>query len=170
MTLRRRVRPSPSELAGRLAIFFDVDHTLIDDDGNLRPGARAALAELTSRGHQVHLWSGLGPRWEVVERHDLRTLIAGCHTKPLYQHEAMLEPLGIPVRPDFVVDDHPHLVAIFGGCVVRPYRNHDPDDREMSRVIGEVERIAVFRRAQAASKTRTGSAGRGVGPSGDLSR
>ena len=39
--------------------------------------------------------------------------------KALYQYERMLGPLGIPVRPDFVVDDHPHLVHAFGGCVVR---------------------------------------------------
>jgi hypothetical protein len=50
----------------------------------------------------------------------------------------MLDPLGI-MNPDFVVDDHPHLVDIFGGCVVGPYRRVDPGDREMWRVVSAVE-------------------------------
>lgn len=122
-------------------IYFDVDYTLIDGDGALRPGAREALAELREKGHRLFLWSGLGPRWETVERHELGAWIDDCFDKPLYRHHEMLEPLGIHRAPDFVVDDHPHLPHVFGGCVVRAYRDPDPHDQEMIRVVAEIDRF-----------------------------
>jgi hypothetical protein len=123
-------------------IFFDVDHTIIDGDNHLRPGVRGLFARLREDGHAVYLWSGIGARWEVVEANGLADLVAGCYDKPLYQYERMLAPLGIPVRPDFVVDDHPHLVYAFGGCMVSRYLRADPDDVEMERVYGEVAKVA----------------------------
>jgi hypothetical protein len=47
-----------------------------------------------------------------------------------------------------VVDDHPHLVHAFGGCVVVPCRSAEAADTEMERVLAEVER-ALARRRQA---------------------
>jgi hypothetical protein len=130
-------------------IFFDVDHTIIAyDDHVLRPGVRELFERLRADGHTIYLWSGIGARWEIVRAHRLEDLVAGCFDKPLYQHEAMLAPLGITMRPDFVVDDHPHLVAVFGGCVVSAYRSADPNDREMARVYREVERALTWRRRQ----------------------
>lgn len=119
-------------------IYFDVDFTLIDADDGLRPGAREALAALDGDGHRLFLWSGLGPRWEIVERHRLGEWIEDCFDKPLYRHREMLAPMGITAEPDFAVDDHPHLPHIFGGCVVSAYRRPDPRDREMARVVAEV--------------------------------
>jgi hypothetical protein len=128
-------------------IFFDVDHTIVAyDDHVLRPGVRELFTRLRADGHAVFLWSGIGARWEIVRAHGLEDLVAGCFDKPLYHHEAMLAPLGITVRPDFVVDDHPHLVAVFGGCVVTPYRSPDQHDREMTRVYEEIERAVGWRR------------------------
>lgn len=127
---------------GRMNIFFDVDHTIIDSDNRLRPGVRELFETLHAAGHALYLWSGIGARWEVVEAYDLGGLIAGCFDKPLYQYEAMLAPLGIPVRPDFVVDDHPHLVHAFGGCVVQRYLVSNPDDREMARAGRAIVRAA----------------------------
>ena len=124
-------------------IFFDVDHTIIDSDNRLRPGVRALFERLCAHGHTLYLWSGIGARWEIVRDNGLEELVAGCYDKPLYQYERMLAPLGIPVRPDFVVDDHPHLVHAFGGCVVRSYLKPDPADREMERVAAEIERAAA---------------------------
>jgi phosphoglycolate phosphatase-like HAD superfamily hydrolase len=132
----------------RLSIFFDVDHTLIDSGNELRPGVRRLLERLNADGHAVYLWSGVGRRWEVVTAHALDGLVDGCFEKPLYHYEAMLGPLGIPVRPDFVVDDHPHLVHAFGGCVVRRYLAADTADGEMDRVYAEVQRTITFRRRQ----------------------
>lgn len=126
-------------------VFFDVDHTIIDSDNRLRPGVREAFARLRASGHTVYLWSGIGVRWEIVRQHALEELVAGCFEKPLYQYEAMLAPLGIDVRPDYVVDDHPHLVHAFGGCVVSPYRRANPADAEMLRVCRAIEVEAARR-------------------------
>lgn len=120
-------------------IFFDVDHTIIDSDNGLRPGVRELFERLRKDGHAIYLWSGIGQRWEVVERHGLADVVAGCFDKPLYHYEAMLEPLGINVRPDYVVDDHPHLVHFFGGCLVNRYLLPNPQDVEMTRVLTEIE-------------------------------
>jgi hypothetical protein len=46
--------------------------------------------------------------------------------------------LGIPVRPDFCVDDQDHAVAIFGGVIVSRYERPDPADRELERVYAAV--------------------------------
>ena len=129
-------------------IFFDVDHTIIDSDNRLRPGVRELLKRLQADGHALYLWSGIGVRREIVEAYGLESLISGCYEKPLYHYEAMLKPLGIEARPEFVVDDHPHLVQAFGGCVVSRYLRADPNDREMERVYGEVQRAAAHRRRQ----------------------
>jgi hypothetical protein len=126
-------------------IFFDVDHTIIDSDNQLRPGVRELFERLVGDGHTVYLWSGIGKRTEIVDAHGLHELVAGCYDKPLYQYERMLGPLGIPARPDFVVDDHPHLVHAFGGCVVARYLTADPADREMERVYDEIARFAARR-------------------------
>ena len=127
-------------------IFFDVDHTIVDSDNALRPGVRELFTRLREDGHTVYLWSGFGRREEILTLHDLDGLVAGCFDKPLYHYEAMLEPLGIPVRPDFVVDDHPHLVHAFGGCVVNRYLSPNPADREMPRVYDAVQRAIALRR------------------------
>jgi hypothetical protein len=130
-------------------IFFDVDHTIIAyHDRVLRPGVRELFERLRADGHVIYLWSGIGARWEIVHAHGLEDFVAGCFDKPLYHHEAMLAPLGITVWPDFVIDDHPHLVAVFGGCVVSAYRSPDDNDQEMQRVYGEVERVVAWRRRQ----------------------
>jgi hypothetical protein len=129
-------------------IFFDVDHTIVDGDNRLRWGVRELFDGLRERGHSIYLWSGIGPRWEIVHAHGLEALVAGCFDKPLYHYETMLAPLGIPVRPDFVIDDHPHLVHAFGGCVVAPCRSAQEPDTEMERVFGEIERTLI-RRGQA---------------------
>jgi hypothetical protein len=129
-------------------IYFDVDHTIIDSDNRLRPGVRELFAWLRADGHAIFLWSGIGARWEIVKAHDLDALVDGCFEKPLYQYEAMLKPLGIAARPDFVVDDHPHLVHAFGGCVVARYLRSNPADREMERVYAQVQQALALRRRQ----------------------
>jgi hypothetical protein len=126
-------------------VFFDVDQTIVDSDNRLRPGVREAFSRLRAAGHMVYLWSGIGARWEIVEAHALHELVAGCYEKPLYHYEAMLAPLGIDVRPDYVVDDHPHLVHAFGGCVVTPYRRANAADVEMQRVCRAIEAEAARR-------------------------
>ena len=138
-------------------LFFDVDNTIVDVDGGLRPGVREAFDHLTAAGHRIYLWSGLGPRREVVKRHDLGAWVVDCYDKPLHQHERMLEPLGIEARPEFVVDDHPHLVHAFGGMVVTAYVEPDLEDAEMSRVVDRIDRLETGAGAPAAQSRRTNS-------------
>ena len=123
-------------------IFFDVDHTLIDSSNRLRPGVLDLFARLTQAGHALYLWSGIGARPEVVEQHGLGAYVRACYVKPLYQHRRMLAPLGIGVNPDFVVDDHPDLVAVFGGMVVQRFLVYDAADREMERVYAVIADVA----------------------------
>jgi len=123
-------------------IFFDVDYTLLAMDGSLRPGAREVLARLRAEGFRLYIWSGMGVRWHEVRQHRLDPLVLGVYEKPLYDYEASLPRLGIPVRPDLVVDDHPGIVQALGGIVVRPYFWPNPEDREMERVYRIILQVA----------------------------
>ena len=127
-------------------IFFDVDFTLIDNSNQLRPGVHELLRRLVEDGHRVFFWSGLGKRWEVVRAFGLEDYVSDCFDKPLFAYERMLGPLGITPRPDYVVDDHPHLVAHFGGCVVSRYMVADDSDRDLWRVYDEIARYTARRR------------------------
>ena len=64
-------------------IFFDVDYAIIGIDNSLRPGTREVFRRLIVDGHLIYIWSGLGPRWEVVERHKLEEFASGVFWKPL---------------------------------------------------------------------------------------
>lgn len=115
-------------------IFFDVDYTIVGMDGSLRPGTREVFQRLRERGHHIYIWSGFGVRRDVVRTHGLEPLVSGVFEKPLSDHERRLEELGIPVRPDFAVDDYPEVVSAFGGVWISPYYYRNDDDREMERV------------------------------------
>ena len=91
-------------------IFFDVDDTLIAFDGSLRPHVYEVFQKLLDDGHDIYIWSGVGLRWEIIERHKLRPYIQDCFVKPTANYRKGLEILGIPVHPDFCVDDHPELI------------------------------------------------------------
>lgn len=120
-------------------IFFDVDFTLISWDYRLRPHVHDVFRQLKEDGHAVYLWSGMGKRWEVVERFSLGALILDCFDKPLYNHVARLPELGVPITPDFVVDDHAEIVAVFGGAVIEPPRSPLDADREMLRIYEAIQ-------------------------------
>ena len=45
-----------------------------------------------------------------------------------------MEELGVPLMPDFVVDDFPEIVAAFGGVWVPPYFFKRSSDDQMERV------------------------------------
>ena len=115
-------------------IFFDVDQTILGLDSSLRPGAREVMQGLIDGGHRVYLWSGMGVRTEVVKRHKLGPLVSGLYPKPHYSHQEKLAEMGVPVTPDFVVDDDPEVVMAFGGLWVPPYHFSGTEDKEMERV------------------------------------
>ncbi len=120
-------------------IFFDVDYTLITWDYRLRPHTHDVLRRLQSEGHTVYLWSGMGKRWEVVERFALHDVIAGCFDKPLYNHVARLPELGVSVWPDYVIDDHAEPVEVFGGYHIPSPRTPLHEDDEMLRVYDHIQ-------------------------------
>jgi hypothetical protein len=113
-------------------IFFDVDETLIAYDGSLRPGTRSVFERLVSDGHHVYIWSGRGVRTGEVHRAGLGDLVSGIYQKPLNEFEAGVARIGIPVFPDFVIDDYPGIVEFFGGLCIRPYHGGAQSDNELS--------------------------------------
>lgn len=122
-------------------IFFDVDDTLITWDVKLRPHVSDVFSRLREDGHILYLWSGYGPRWEVVKRFDLHEHVIDCFWKPLYDHHARLEELGVPFIPDYVVDDHPDIITAFGGSVIKAASSTYFQDDEMWRVYEDICRF-----------------------------
>jgi hypothetical protein len=119
-------------------IFFDVDYTILGYDGSLRPGTRELIERLYEEGHQIYIWSGTGVRTDEVLRLELDHLVSGVYQKPLTDFDDGLGFFGIPVVPDFVVDDYPRIVKHFGGVFVTEYEHQGQiDDQEMTRVYAE---------------------------------
>ncbi len=131
-------------------IFFDVDSTIITWDVKLRPGVHEIFQQLRDDGHTIYLWSGMGPRWEVVERFNLNEHVAGCFSKPLYKHHERLAELGVPFVPDYVIDDHAEVVDAFVGTVIDPPKLPLEWDREMWRVYDTIQEFIAETPADAA--------------------
>ena len=117
-----------------MKIFFDVDYTILGLDDSLRPGTIETLQQLKDEGNEIYIWSGMGQRWEVVEKHNLTPLVSGVYEKPTHHFHERLEELGVPFEPDFVIDDYPEVVAAFGGVWVPPYFFKRNIDKEMERI------------------------------------
>ena len=122
-------------------IFFDVDSTILGDDGSLRPHTREVFEELIREGHDVYIWSGVGIRTAEVEAKGLSDLVSGIYKKPRTDFEGSLVRFGIPVMPHFVVDDYPQIVAYFGGHQIFPYYDVRYRDTEMLRIPPMVAQI-----------------------------
>jgi hypothetical protein len=136
-----------------LNVFFDVDDTLISWNVKLRPDVAEVFAQLNRDGHTVYLWSGYGPRWEVVRRFELHEHVRDCFSKPLHDHHERLVELGVPFVPDYVVDDHPDIIAAFGGTLVFPAGKPFVEDREMWRAYDEITAFAASRAAEQAASS-----------------
>ena len=117
-----------------MKIFFDVDYTILGLDDTLRPNTLETLEQLKQDKHEIYIWSGMGERWEVVEKHQLTPLVSGVYEKPTHHFHERLEELGVPFEPDFVIDDYPEVVAAFGGVWVPPYFFKRSFDQEMERI------------------------------------
>ncbi len=122
-----------------MRIFFDVDDTIITWDVRLRPGVVEVFEQLRAQGHEVYLWSGNGPRWEIVRRFDLHEHITDCYWKPLYRHHERLEELGVPFTPDYVIDDHQEVIDAFPGVRIAPPSYPIEKDRELWRVYDAIQ-------------------------------
>ena len=90
--------------------------------------------KLAADGHRIYIWSGVGVRTAEVRRHGLEEHVVAIFQKPLHDFEARLRVFDVNVTPEFVVDDYPEIVGVFGGAVVRPYYFPVADDDEMQRV------------------------------------
>ncbi|MBI4233244.1 MAG: HAD family hydrolase [Chloroflexi bacterium] len=113
-----------------MRIFFDVDLTLLYSVGNswaLRPGVREVFSRVRALGHTIYLWSATGkPHAErLVRTYGLEAWVEECLDKDS----------DCPVKPDMIVDDDRYLVEKYSGVWVKPYRDPDPSDRELFRVL-----------------------------------
>jgi len=115
-------------------IFFDVDFTILGLDNTLRPGTRELFDKLVKDGHKIYIWSGVGARHQEIKNHELGAFVSGIYTKPLENFRVNLERCGIPIVPDFVLDDYPEIVAAFGGVYMLPYLFYKASDDEMEKV------------------------------------
>ena len=102
-------------------IFFDVDYTILGMDDTLRPGTKEVFRQLHIDGHKIYIWSGNGIRWHEVRLHGLDPYVVDCFQKPLYRFEEQMKALGIPIRPDLVVDDYQEVPEALGGIWAHPY-------------------------------------------------
>ena len=117
-----------------MKIFFDVDYTILGLDDTLRPGTVDTFQKLLDDGHEIYIWSGMGERWEVIEKHELGRFVSGVYEKPTHHYHERLAELKVPVEPEFVIDDYPEIVAAFGGVWVPPYFFSRSVDHEMERI------------------------------------
>jgi hypothetical protein len=116
-------------------VFFDVDYTILGQDGSVRPGTRVLFEAIVADGHQIYVWSGFGERRADLRRTGLDDLISGYFRKPLSGFHLGHDAWGLPFRPDFVVDDHPGLMVYLPGFVVTAYVDRStPDDGTMARL------------------------------------
>ena len=113
-----------------MKIFFDVDGTILASDNgawSLRPGTQDVFKQLANLGHELYVWTATGkPHAEtVVETYGLGKWVVACLDK-----DTNVDP-----KPDMIVDDDSYLVQKYSGVWVEPYRESDPNDRELLKVI-----------------------------------
>ncbi|MBI3978069.1 MAG: hypothetical protein HY331_07785 [Chloroflexi bacterium] len=128
-----------------MRLFFDMDNTLISDCAILRPRVREVFERLTTEGHEIYVWSGVGIRWKEVHQHELHPFVTDCYRKPLNGVNGNRRTDGIPttIQPDLVVDDIAPIVEEYGGVVVRPYFWEIESDREMDRVYQIIQEVVA---------------------------
>ena len=116
-----------------LRVFFDVDDTLVSWDEKLRPHVHDVFEQLKKDGHEIYIWSGVGPRQDIADRFSLHPYISGLYRKPVYNYAARVRQFS-PFIPDFCVDDSAEIIAAFGGVVIRPPAWIIEKDTEMWRI------------------------------------
>ena len=124
-------------------IFFDVDNTLITWDVKLRPGVKEVFSKLKEEGHTIYLWSGVGPRWEIVKQFDLHEWVTHCFRKPLYDHHERMVELGVDIPVHFVIDDHQEIIDAFPGTLIEEPKMPLHSDTEMWRVYDTIQEFVA---------------------------
>lgn len=95
-------------------LVFDLDGTLVGDEGQLRPGAESLLAELADAGHTLSLWTAsLEERaLRILDTHEMRRLFAHLVFREDYDPRAKGHPKDIRyLQGDVLVDDDPKQIA-----------------------------------------------------------
>jgi len=133
-----------------LNVFFDVDHTLVSWDYQLRPHVHDVFEQILDDGHKIFIWSGMGVRTAFVEHFKLGHLISGLYRKPVENHRETVHDF-TPIFPDYVVDDHPEVVAAFIGHKMQAPLYPVHEDRGMWRAY---EAFATYLRRMATRETR----------------
>jgi hypothetical protein len=140
-------------------VFFDIDNTIVGGiDGSLRPGTREVFEQLVDRGHDIYVWSGMGVRPAEVRKAGLEAFVKGVYQKPMSHYEEGLVRYGVPVMPDFIIDDHPEIVEHFGGHCIAVYLRRGPGyygdaDKELYVVPGLIDaHLALSAAAPAANE------------------
>ncbi|TMK64616.1 MAG: hypothetical protein E6G60_06635 [Actinobacteria bacterium] len=98
---------------------------------------------LVNDGHRLFVWSGEGERWEVVRGHELEPFVSGVYEKPIHDYEARLSVFGITEYPDFVIDDYPEIVRVFGGVKILWYAGRYRPDDELLTVYDIIQEFAA---------------------------
>ena len=143
MTDEEEARREIKGIRGKpLNIFFDVDNTLIMWNGRLRNHTHDVFAALKDAGHTIYIWSGVGIRRWDMKRHNLDEFVTDYFVKPLEKHHEKLESLGVPMIPDFVIDDHKGVVDAFGGYHIPDMAQ--PDDDHLIRVLEMINEMATL--------------------------
>ena len=126
-------------------IFFDVDETILGYDGSLRPLVVQTFQSLVEEGHRIFVWSGVrsasAVRSEVVEPYGLTPYVTDCFQKPRFDYREQWLRSGIEVQPDFVIDDYPEIVEVFGGVWIKPYPR-EREDTDLERVHAAIRAAA----------------------------
>jgi hypothetical protein len=117
-----------------MRVFFDVDYTILSTDYNIRTGTEETFRRLVADGHEIHVWSGEGLRHQVLRDFGLDQYVSGVYEKPLNDFANRLGEFGIECVPDFVIDDYPAIVTVFGGYQVRDFYSLATDDDEMEQI------------------------------------
>ena len=126
----------------QLNVFFDVDHTLVMWNGQLRPHALEVFQRIKEQGHTIYVWSGVGIRRYDMIKHGLHEYVTGYYVKPLERYKERLPDYKVDVMPDFVIDDYPQVIAAFDAG----YHISDilkKDDAELLEVLRLIELCAA---------------------------
>ena len=106
-------------------VFFDVQGTLLAGNSP-RPHARDVFLELSSRGHDIYLWSSAGAAYaeRAAELLGVEDLVIACWSKNPPP----------PVSVEYVIDDQRDFAEHHGGYAIPAFEG-DPEDRELWGVV-----------------------------------
>lgn len=106
-----------------LNVCIDVDLTLIDEEGELLPGAIEALTKLREVPCELTLWSAAGAEYakSVAARHKLGKFFEGFAGKP-----------------DLAIDDDPQSLVIRKTIVRKPQDHWSEIQQQAARALQEI--------------------------------